>query len=781
MILYYVNNSDRTEDVAANSLKITNQIANRANSCSFAVFQGTKPTENQDIKVYDAAVVLSQVGATIVLKDTYQTDVNAFRAGQELWLKIGDASMEKGTVLSYVESTRTIVLTAAPSITLNDGDNLGELIFGGIIASVEDDNIGTLDNIQYEVSAVGFEKIFDKKLVTDTWQNVDARYIINSFLNSTVNFTRVMDSMSYVSDAALRAVWIESSDGGNPSINASDFLEGTASAVFPWTYSGGTARWSAAIASLDVSQLVGVASGAPTKGFVSGWVRTDDFGLITSLKVRVGSDSSNYALVTLPLRDTTDWQYVFGDLDTAAIVGTPVWTARDYGVVEIVQTASGSIQINGLRINAAGSFTAVHVQGTGEFSDIRSPQVKPIQFMNTLAKPFNYQWWIDFERDIHFVAPETVIAPYEITDESDNFTDLSIKVDASQLGNRIIVRGGEKVSDSTYAQVYQGDGVLREWLMKNKFQDMAVLIDDNTSTDTMEATTSTTTVKATAHGLAVGDHIVNRTRSVVREVITVPDADTFTVLAVPSQASGDTFSKFATTVTLGVEGFDEEGSFQYMQNSNEKSVRAAGSTNTLPTTSYIRFAYKERLQISTLYFDPISVNALKALGYGDGIFDLDTITDRNITDVRTAVALAAGKVSQYSNAVVSGEFKTDQKGLRGGQLLHIMQTVNRNLNDRYVIQSVTLTQTHGRAQDYFTIQVRFATTLFGWEELIQKLLSIKDGLEINTTTEVETYAVSAETVHVSAVEAVYLQGDPWQWEPSTGQALATRWGVFEWG
>ena len=48
----------------------------------------------------------------------------------------------------------------------------------------------------------------------------------------------------------------------------------------------------------------------------------------------------------------------------------------------------------------------------------------------------------------------------------------------------------------------------------------------------MEATTTTTTVKATAHGLVTGDYIVNRTRSNAVREITYVDANTFTVSAV---------------------------------------------------------------------------------------------------------------------------------------------------------------------------------------------------------------------------------------------------------
>lgn len=74
-------------------------------------------------------------------------------------------------------------------------------------------------------------------------------------------------------------------------------------------------------------------------------------------------------------------------------------------------------------------------------------------------------------------------------------------------------------------------------------------LDNNTSTDLTEALTTTTTIVATAHGLVAGDYIVNRTRAnAVREVLTVPNANSFTVAAVTGQVSGDTFSKFISQV-----------------------------------------------------------------------------------------------------------------------------------------------------------------------------------------------------------------------------------------
>jgi len=235
MLYYYINSTDRSDDVEANTFSKQGQIQQRTDVCSFDVFQGTKPEENQDLKIYDGAIVLSHAGDTIVLKDTYELEVNAFRAGQFIWLRIGDSTIEKAEVLTYTESTRTIVLTAIPSVSLIEDEQIGELIFGGTIAQVQDENIVILENIIYKVTGTDYTRIFDKKRISDTWEDVDSRYIINDFLNTTVNYNSTIDDLSYENATAIRAEWIESGAANNPNVDDADFLESTSSGIFSWT------------------------------------------------------------------------------------------------------------------------------------------------------------------------------------------------------------------------------------------------------------------------------------------------------------------------------------------------------------------------------------------------------------------------------------------------------------------------------------------------------------------------------------------------------------------
>ena len=56
-----------------------------------------------------------------------------------------------------------------------------------------------------------------------------------------------------------------------------------------------------------------------------------------------------------------------------------------------------------------------------------------------------YDWYIDYDKDIHFFQTSAILAPYSLTDTSQNFLygTLEIQQDTSQMRNFITVRGGD--------------------------------------------------------------------------------------------------------------------------------------------------------------------------------------------------------------------------------------------------------------------------------------------------------------------------------------------------
>lgn len=83
--------------------------------------------------------------------------------------------------------------------------------------------------------------------------------------------------------------------------------------------------------------------------------------------------------------------------------------------------------------------------------------------------------------------------------------------------------------------------------MQAALEELRTLFETNLSTsNTAEATTTTTNIKVTNHGLANGDVIINTTRANATRAVVVVDANNVTVDAITGQTAGDVikFPKF---------------------------------------------------------------------------------------------------------------------------------------------------------------------------------------------------------------------------------------------
>lgn len=765
MLKIYINGSDASAHLDEGSVSIVGQIQQKADTLGFSLRPGaTAPSELEEVKLWDVVEIVSASGTAVVVKDKLTSglsilDFGKFRAGERFWLGVGAAGQERVEISAIAVGASgqvNVTLTAAMTASHSAGDLAGKLVFGGTLSGVVKTTPRTLEDVEFRCDAVDYTKIFDKKNVNDSWSDRDGRGIVNDFVNTTVNYNLPIDEMEYADSAAVQAEWIESGDGGNPTLNTADRVQGESAVSFPWTFSGGTASFAATPVAQDLSDLVGVASGQPTKGNLTLWYKRGAATGITSLKLRIGSSSGNYAEVTFVPEADVDTHFKSLELEDATVTGTPDWTACDYAAIVVVETATGSIVVDDVRVTADGSFTLYGVEATDEFDDVRAAFKKPTALMQSLADALGAAWNIDYERDIRLFARSSYAAPFTIGDGTDNFDRLAVRADVSQLKNRQDVRGGTRRTTETYSQVVVGNDAAREWLLKTEFAELTVKLDNNTSTDTMEATTTTTTVKATAHGLATGDYVVNRSRSNAVRQVTVVDVDHFTVEAVPSQANGDTFSKFATAKTDGVENLDDEASFDYMSSFSEKSVRASAQTATLRSGEFLLFTYVEVVPVRAQVTDFVSVAAMKAIIGGDGIFDGAAIVDDSLDSIQAARDRAQAEVDQYSNPIVTVSFRTDHEGLESGQLLRVTDAA-KGIDADYLIQRV---KADYRSGDRPTFEVQCASTLFGIIEYFQKLSKALSDRKVSEDDTIEQFIANAETVTLADVTVVSTSHNP---------------------
>lgn len=92
--------------------------------------------------------------------------------------------------------------------------------------------------------------------------------------------------------------------------------------------------------------------------------------------------------------------------------------------------------------------------------------------LQDLANLINYDWYIDYDKDVHFFAKETQPAPFGLTDTNGKYQydTLIIRRDNSQLRNSIIVRGGEYIASQLTTNI-QTNGVDSYFPLPYRFAD----------------------------------------------------------------------------------------------------------------------------------------------------------------------------------------------------------------------------------------------------------------------------------------------------------------------
>ena len=106
-------------------------------------------------------------------------------------------------------------------------------------------------------------------------------------------------------------------------------------------------------------------------------------------------------------------------------------------------------------------FTTTNVAGTLVVDKIVFNYEHVSDCIKDLAKLVNYDWYVDYDKDIHFFPKNTEASPFNVTDSSSEVVGGSLQIDKnnSQLKNLVYVRGGEYEGNSrTEEVVADGEG-----------------------------------------------------------------------------------------------------------------------------------------------------------------------------------------------------------------------------------------------------------------------------------------------------------------------------------
>lgn len=94
-----------------------------------------------------------------------------------------------------------------------------------------------------------------------------------------------------------------------------------------------------------------------------------------------------------------------------------------------------------------------------------------------LAELFNYDWYVDYDKDIHFFSKEANVAPFNLEDDTNKYIYNSLEIvrDTSQLRNSIIVRGGE-YQGNLYTEKQIADGAQTTFNLAYKYANIGVKV-----------------------------------------------------------------------------------------------------------------------------------------------------------------------------------------------------------------------------------------------------------------------------------------------------------------
>jgi len=124
----------------------------------------------------------------------------------------------------------------------------------------------------------------------------------------------------------------------------------------------------------------------------------------------------------------------------------------------------------------APGFTTNNVNLGSKIKSIKFNYTPVSKCIQELADQIGADWYVDYNKDIHFFFSEERRAPFDIDDTSGNYVkdSLMIAINSSQIKNAVYVRGGDVerliTPTSPEAEVYVADGVSKYFRVAHNFQ-----------------------------------------------------------------------------------------------------------------------------------------------------------------------------------------------------------------------------------------------------------------------------------------------------------------------
>lgn len=134
----------------------------------------------------------------------------------------------------------------------------------------------------------------------------------------------------------------------------------------------------------------------------------------------------------------------------------------DHKLVNKTYTGQTELQIitDIVSLFSAGGLTVSHVDGTNVVDLITFNNLDPSAAIQKLTEIFNKDWYIDYDKDIHYFSKEANTAPFSLSDTNGNYVidSLQLTRDTTQIKNSVFVEGGQELSSTVFTEKFIANG-----------------------------------------------------------------------------------------------------------------------------------------------------------------------------------------------------------------------------------------------------------------------------------------------------------------------------------
>lgn len=342
----------------------------------------------------------------------------------------------------------------------------GSQVFGGVILQSTGVTLAP-GYEQYKVTAKDYTHLFDRLLVVERYVSKPIKNVICDILNRYVN----KGSRVEIATFEDTEVWT----GGT--VDTTNYRLGDQAMKLTSTNTAADSMYR------DI--LVNLAQdGYTTADLVEVDVYVDNVDNLDTCTLTLGdSDLTNYYSAEVSSQITqSGWNLVSLAQSGFSETGTMSWETIARIKIEVVSQASVTVNctFDNWQLVKTSAFRRDNVSDDAPtINYIIFNYEPPSTVLKRLANRFQWEWYIDSTKDIHFFRKFDKIAPFDLSDTNAKYVFRSLVIDeqSDQIRNSIYVRGGDYLAPTITEDLsHQADGTNKIFKLGYKYANYSLQV-----------------------------------------------------------------------------------------------------------------------------------------------------------------------------------------------------------------------------------------------------------------------------------------------------------------